>query len=225
MECIGCFSIIVPAPIPQDTHIGITLSSPIGSRFSPYDHPFTVIYFARLEEDQDSFVSKFPLVPSNAKSGNRFYLLNAPPGRYVAVAGFAPLVKGQPSSGIPGSSNFNVGSAGTLGYYVAFSKPLVALTEVKAEPGRLAFMGNFLVTTHQSMFATHQRLSEPPRDEVQTDTIDHKLPVSLTYLGSIDEVKQGSDIEQRFFLKAKGDLGEPGWGIIIQEALESLGKR
>jgi len=72
MECIGCFSIIVPAPIPQDTLIGITLSSPIGSRFSPYDHPFTVIYFARLEEDQDSFVSKFPLVPSNAKSGSRF---------------------------------------------------------------------------------------------------------------------------------------------------------
>jgi len=120
LECIGCSSIVVPAPVPQNAHIGITLSSPIGFRFSPYDHPFTVIYFARLEEDQDSFVSKFPLVPSNAKSGNRFYLLNAPPGRYVAVAGFAFPAKDRRSSGIPGSSNFDVGSAGTPGYYVAF---------------------------------------------------------------------------------------------------------
>lgn len=215
VDCIGCSSIVVPPPVPRSAHIGIALSSHTLIPLKLFEQKITAIYFARLEEDQNGFVSKFPLIPSNAKSGNRFYLLNAQPGRYVAVAALEPPVVGVNAGG-PGSMG-HVNS--TPGSYVAFSKPVVALTEVKAQYGRLVFMGNFSVKAHV-------RLSEPDPDEVQLDTISHKPPESPPYIfGSVNKVEQGSGPEQQFLLKAKGDLGESGWGTIIQETLESLGKR
>jgi|CXWL01.1.fsa_nt_gi hypothetical protein len=216
MEWIGCSSIVVPPPVPQSAHIGIALSSRTLIPLKLFEQKITAIYFARLEEDQNGFISKFPHIPSNAKSGNRFYLLNAQPGRYVAVAALEPPGAGANAAGGPGAASY-VNS--TPGAYVVFSKPMVALTEVKAEYGRLVFMGNFLVKAHV-------RLSEPDPDEVQADTIFHKPLESPPYnLGSVTKVEQGADPEQQFLLKAKGDLGESGWGVIIQEALESLGKR
>jgi hypothetical protein len=215
MEWIGCSSIVAPPPAPQSAHIGIALSSRSLIPLRLFEQKITAIYFVRLEEDQNGFISKFPPIPSNAKSGNRFYLLNAQPGRYVAVAALEPPVV-RVNAGGPGSVGY-VNS--TPGSYVVFSKPVVALTEVKAQYGRLVFMGNFLVKAHV-------RLSEPDPDEVQLDTIFHKPPESPPYnLGSVNKVEQGSDPEQQFLLKAKGDLGESGWGTIIQETLESLGKR
>jgi len=215
-ECIGCLSIVVPAPVPQNAHIGIALSSRTLIPLKLFEQNITAIYFSRLEEGQNGFISKFPPIPANAKSGNRFYLLNAPPGRYVAVAALEPPSVGRKAAGGPGSVGY-VNS--TPGSYVVFSKPLVALTEVKAEPGRLVFMGNFIVKAYV-------RLGEPDPDEVQLDSISHKPPESPPYnLGSVSKVEQGSIYEQQFLLKAKDDLGESGWGTIIQEALGSLGKR
>ena len=215
LECTGCSSILVPPPVPQSAHIGLVLSSHTLIPLKLFEQKITAIYFARLEEDQNGFISKFPLIPSNAKSGNRFYLLNAQPGRYVAVAALEPPVVGVNAGG-PGSVGY-VNS--TPGSFVVFSKPVVALTEVKAQYGRLVFMGNFLVKAHV-------RLSEPDPDEVQLDTIFHKPPESPPYnFGSVNKVEQGSDSERQFLLKAKADLGESGWGPIIQETIESLGKR
>lgn len=216
VDCIGCSSIVVPPPVPRSAHIGIALSSRTLIPLKLFEQKITAIYFSRLEENQNSFISKFPPIPSNAKSGNRFYLLNAQPGRYVAVAALEPPNVGGNAAGGPGSVGY-VNS--TPGSYVVFSKPLVALTEVKAEPGRLVFMGNFIVKAYV-------KISEPDLDEVQSDTISHKPSGSPSYnLGSVNKVEQGADSERQFILKAKGDLGESGWGVIIQEALESLGNK
>jgi hypothetical protein len=216
MECIGCLSIAPPAPVPETAHIGIELSSRALIPLKLFEQNITAVYFARLEDDQSDLISKLPPIPSNAKSGNRFYLLNTQPGRYVAIAALEPPSVGRKAAGGPGSVGY-VNS--TPGSYVAFSKPLVALTEVKAEPGRLVFMGNFIVKTYV-------RLGEPDPDEVQLDAISHKPPESPPYnLGSVSKVEQGLDSRQQFLLKAKGDLGESGWETIIQETLESLGKR
>lgn len=216
MECIGCLSNVVPAPVPQSAHIGIALSSRTLIPLKLFEQNITAIYFARLEDDQSDLISKLPPIPSNAKSGNRFYLLNALPGRYVAVAALEPPNVGVTAAGGPGSLGY---VNETPGSYVVFSKPLVALTEVKAEPGRLVFMGNFIVKAYV-------RLGEPDPDEVQLDTISHKPPENPSYnLGSVSKAEQGLDSRQQFLLKAKGDLGELGWGEIVQETFESLGKR
>lgn len=215
IECIGCLSIVSPAPVPESAHIGIALSSRISTPLTLIEQNITAVYFARLDDEQNSFISKFPPILSNAKLGNRFYLLNAQPGRYVAIAALEPPSMGRNAGG-PGSVGY-VNS--TLGSYVVFSKPLVALTEVKAEPGRLVFMGSFLMKAYV-------KFNEPDPDEVQVDTIFHKPRETPSYnLGSVSKVDQGLDSQQQFLLKAKDDLGETGWGIIIQEALESHSKR
>ncbi len=196
--------------VPQGAHIGISLSA----HTLIFDRQLTTIYFARLEEGQDDFISKSPLIPSNASVGNRFYLLNALPGRYVAVA--ARGVNANWGPGPAGSAGSLVRTGEGLAYYIAFSKPLIALTEVKTEPGRLTFMGHF------SVRARVQGGVRPRADEVQGNTsVRFK---TLAILGSVQDVKQGVESWQEFLMKARDDLGESAWGTIIQRTLEFLQK-
>lgn len=184
-----------PAPVQQAAHIGISLSA--HTLIFIFDRPLTTLYFARLEEDQNDFISKWPLIPSTAKVGNRFYLLNALPGRYIAVA----------ARGV----NVQTGSH----YNIAFSKPLIALTEVKVDPERMAFMGRFRVKTQSSLLNRHP-------DEVQRDVFGRTG--AIPDLGSVQDVEQGTKSEQEFLAKAKDDLGETEWGSIIQQSLVLLQK-
>ena len=190
----ACSSVTVPPPAPQGAHIGISLSA----HTLIFPRQLTTIYFARLEEGQADFISKSPPIPSNGNVDNRFYLLNALPGRYVAVAARGVDAK-----------------LGGAAYYVAFSKPLIALTEVKVEPGRLAFMGHFSVKVRVEW-------GKPRADEVQVDTFLRFETPAL--LGSVQDVKQGVESGQEFLMKARDDLSESAWGTIIQRSLKLLQK-
>lgn len=207
IEVIACSSVTVPPPVLEGVHIGISLSA----HTLIFDRSLTAIYFAKLEEGQNDFISKSPLITSNARVGDRFYLLNALPGRYVAVA-----ARGVNAAWGPGPA----GSAGSLArtgegtdYYIAFSKPLIALTEVKADRRRLVFMGHFRVKARVES-------GEPRADEVQVDTSVRFKTLAL--LGSVEDVKQGVESEQEFLAKARDDLGESAWGTIIQQSLGFL---
>lgn len=198
ISTVACTSVPV-SPESHGAHIGITLSSHTLIPLKLFDRRFTTIYFARLEDEQNDFFSKFPLIPSNARFGNRFYLLNAPPGRYVAVAAFEQLP----------------GAGGGIDYYTVFSIPLVALTEVKAEQGRLVVMGQFLISLQPLVWG-------PERDEVQKDVMDRLRGRGSFSLGSVKEVEQGVGSEHHFLMEAQDDLGESGWGAIIQHSQEVL---
>jgi len=201
IEVVACSSVIVPPPVPQGTHIGISLSA----HTSIFERQLTTIYFARLEEQQNNFISKGPLIPSNAKVDNRFYLLNSPPGRYVAIA-----ARGLIPQWVTGPTGPSTRTGEGIPYYIAFSKPLIALTEVKAELERLTFMGHFRVKTRVGSGAADA-------DEVQVNTSIYFK--TLPYLGSVEDVKQGVESAQEFLAKARDDLGESAWGTIIQESL------
>ena len=205
----ACSSVTVPPPAPQGAHIGISLSA----HTLIFPRQLTTIYFARLEEGQGDFISKSPLTPSNGNVGNRFYLLNALPGRYVAVAARGVDAKRRPEPA--GSAQSLVVIGERAAYYVAFSKPLIALTEVKVEPGRLAFMGHFSVKVRVEW-------GKPRADEVQVDTFLRFETPAL--LGSVQDVKQGVESGQEFLMKARDDLSESAWGTIIQQSLELLQK-
>lgn len=197
---VACSSVSIPPPAHQDAHIGISLSS----RVLFFKQDLTNLYFAKLEEQQRDFIPKGALIASNVRVGDRFYLLNAPPGRYVVVA-----ARGVSSHWTTSSSGQMV-NTGETPYYIAFSKPLIALTEANGEPGRLTFIGSFRVKTRANSIA-------PAPDEVQNHTTGtfHALP----YLGSVDEVEQGAESRQAFLAKARDDLGPSVWGAIIQKSL------
>jgi hypothetical protein len=81
-----------------------------------------VVYFARVVKDSDRFGAE-SVIRSNFVKGGHLYLLNAEPGRYVAVG-----------------CEFVLGTAGDVGR-AAFSKADVAQSEVEVTAGGVVFMG------------------------------------------------------------------------------------
>jgi hypothetical protein len=84
-----------------------------------------VVYFVRVVEDSDRFGAE-GVISSNYVKGGQIYLLNAKPGRYVAVG-----------------CEFVLGTAGDIGK-AAFSRADILQTEVEVTAGGVVFMGAIL---------------------------------------------------------------------------------
>jgi len=80
------------------------------------------VYFVRVVEDGDRFDAE-SLIHSNYSKGQHAYLLNAKPGRYVAVG-----------------CEIDMGSGGGRGS-VVFSKEGIRQTEIEVAAGSIVFMG------------------------------------------------------------------------------------
>ena len=80
------------------------------------------VYFVRIMEEADRFGSE-SLIHSNYSKGHNVYLLNAKPGRYVAVG-----------------CDIDMGPGGGRGS-VVFSKADIEQTEVEVAAGSVVFMG------------------------------------------------------------------------------------
>jgi ankyrin repeat protein len=81
-----------------------------------------VVYFARVVDDSDRFGAE-GVISSNYVKGGHIYLLNAKPGRYVAVG-----------------CKFVLGTAGDIGQ-VVFSRADILRSEVEVGAGGVVFMG------------------------------------------------------------------------------------
>jgi len=83
------------------------------------------VYFVRIVDDGDRFAAE-SVIPSNYSKGNSVYLLNARPGRYVAVAcQFERPMAPAPS-------------------LLVFPKQNILRTEVEVAPGAVVLMGDIL---------------------------------------------------------------------------------
>lgn len=80
------------------------------------------VYFVRIVEEADRFGAE-GLIHSNYSKGQHVYLLNAKPGRYVAVG-----------------CDIDMGPGGQRGA-VVFSKDAIQQTEVEVAAGAVVFMG------------------------------------------------------------------------------------
>ena len=115
----------LPLPPPDESRgsIGIKIKvippAKIGSAHAD------VVYFVRVEEDADRFAAE-NVIPSNYSKGTHVYLLNAKPGRYVAVGCMFAMA----------------GGGGGGDGKVVFPRPDIARTEVEVVPGRLVFAGD-----------------------------------------------------------------------------------
>lgn len=118
---------IVPTPTPLDPNrsvVGLSLKG--GGAFAP-----TAVYFLRLQDNQDAATGT-QVIESNYQTRldlyqQQFYLLNAEPGRYLAVA----CIK-------EGWGTFIHATALTF-----FRKHSIKMTEVVVRPGEVGFMGEY----------------------------------------------------------------------------------
>lgn len=98
--------------------VKVTVFPPAQTGWSSAD----VVYFVRVVEDSDRFGAE-GVIGSNYVKGGQIYLLNAKPGRYVAVG-----------------CKFVLGTAGDIGK-AAFSKADILQSEVEVTAGGVVFMG------------------------------------------------------------------------------------
>jgi hypothetical protein len=184
------------------------------------------VYFVRLEDHTDVRRAK-SVIYSNYHNGKQVYLLNAKPGRYVAVA--ARLWSGDDSV----SEAF-------------FSMEMIPLTEVTVGPGQMVFMGDFLVnlgiriSRADEAQAHYFRLISPNavRDglfdvllyriggvEPALDRLDVVLR-EMYYTAKLDSVAKDAESERAFWGQASDKVFRklPAWQKQVQRRLDALGE-
>jgi hypothetical protein len=192
---LGCATTL-PPPKPLDHQmggIGISLKTrpPVKIVTQKPDR----VYFVKLHEGTESSLIQSSVMASNYVKGDYIYLLNAPPGRYVAVAATR--------------SQFVV-SLGKTDYATYFPKELIKLTEVTVKPGSVVFMGEFIVD---------QSVGLKGCDDVQLHYYRLLAPGAENrimfgdyhYRGSLYRAHQDKAAYDQYLIKAKEHLGDTGW--------------
>ena len=172
------------------------------------------VYFVRLYGDNESSFIRDTVIPSNFAKGGYTYLLNVPPGRYVAVAAYRSQSH-QLNNPPPPSSNSAVTLWFLTEYGTYFSEKIVKLTEVTVKSGSIAFMGEFVVDQsyglgHGDEIQLHYYGLLAPEDKSRSSCFNFLIGRNH-YKGSLHRVCQDEKACDQFLAKAKEHLKETGW--------------
>ncbi len=217
---LGCSTTPPPKPEdPQSSAIGIALkikSIAALAEFKAFKYA-GVVFFAKVDEENKSFKVK-EIIPSNFSKGEQVYLLNAKPGRYLAVA--AAFKTRVPTSSSSLGGNVSVSVGGSHGSVVYFPDELIKLTDITISPNKFGFMGKHVVQTR----GLGAQLKEP--DDIQLHYFKLLQPEAVgkplrfgssSYSTSLVESNQNKETEEAFLNNALKHLKAYGWESTIQK--------
>ncbi|MBN2086740.1 hypothetical protein JW758_00155 [Candidatus Peregrinibacteria bacterium] len=92
------------------------------------------LYFINLDE-QDSYLSNKKLIRSNLNIGNKFYLLNAKPGRYIIVVARSHISTGSKNS--------------KTTYYLPLK--FIKFTDITVKEGHICYLGDYYLWYEPSL--------------------------------------------------------------------------
>jgi hypothetical protein len=162
------------------------------------------VFFVRVTGEQR--LDSTPVIyPTNYSNGTSFYLVNAPPGRYVAI-------------GLRGSAGImNVGDRKML-----FGRKFMELTEVEVTAGSVAFMGAYAVDL--SRYAGNQDdLPLTYYRAIVADTTDDPL-IPRIFAGAPHSAQRDAQAERRFLEATLKAFGDSPWSQAIRQRLDALEK-
>ena len=170
-------------------------------------------------------LSKENLLTATWITDSRAYLLNVPPGEYVAVAGQFVQQQAASSTSAPvgGGATVSVSTGGgTNTYTIFFPERVVKQTLVRAEPNRLAVMGNYVLKVGQGGYSG--------MDATQKHYVDRIFPGARTgppptvfgievpppHIAGTPVTAENSDAAIGAFLgEAREDFAETGFSTYI----------
>jgi hypothetical protein len=204
----------MPAPTPQDgASAGIGVFVKTRAPIKLFTGKADSVMFVRLDgNDGSQYISTQPIT-SNYNKGGYIYLLNAPPGRYAAVATFQSKASA-PTAPTGGGVTVTV-NPGDTDYTTYFSRDLVEATEVTVEPGRIVFMGELIVDTSTSFEDADDvqmhyfRLISPGVED--RNKFLGLMSGDYHYTGSLHEVKADDEAQEKFLATTRENLAEVGW--------------
>ncbi len=199
----------LPQPDPERGSIGVTIRAIPPAKMGKI--AAVQVYFVRPAEDGDVLNAEY-VIRTNYSNKKQIYFLNAKPGRYVAVA-----------------ARLSGGGTG-FKYEAFFSMEMLPEMEVTVVPGKLVFMGDFLLNTSTKMKEADRvqshfyRLISPDtaRKGYMARTFIGKAP----YTATLKSVDRGAEKEREFWSLAKQKVfnKEPAWQAFVQKQLETLAK-
>ena len=165
------------------------------------------VYFVRVVEDSDRLAAE-NFIPSNYSKGKNVYLLNAKPGRYVAVACmFEPAATGAHST-------------------VVFSKADIPRTEIEVVPGGVVFMGVIEANSSSKMSESDEAQSHYLRLIAPTTAKKGFLARAFTYdyayTATFKSLERDEAAEKGFWVDATDGHfnNEEAWWRIIAAMID-----
>ena len=199
----------LPQPDPERGSIGVTIRAIPPAKIGKMTA--IQVYFVRLAEGGDVLDAEY-VIPSNYSKKKQVYFLNAKPGRYIAVA-----------------AKLSGGGAG-FKYDAFFSIETLPKMEVTVVPGKLVFMGDFLLNTSTKMKEADRaqslfyRLILP--DAARQGFMGRAFRGKAPYTATLKSVDKEAETEREFWSLARQKIfkKEPAWQEFVQKQLETSAK-
>ena len=178
-----------------------------------------VVFFVKLDKDDKPYNST-EVIQSNYAKDNQFYLLNAAPGRYAAVAAFYHTEKGNPN--MPSQDS-------AFRHY--FPKEVVEQSIVTVAPGTFQFMGHYRIETSVGFDSPdeaqlhYSKLLEPKGTVSLGKNILSAMlggGMQASYTGTLKTSNRTKQAKEDFFEAAKKQLKDAGWSFIIDREINKL---
>jgi hypothetical protein len=160
------------------------------------------VYFVKLA-DTDEGILATKIIPSNYSRGDYVYLINAEPGKYIAVVSFFQQ-----------SDNT---------YNSFFDLNTIQKTMTVVGPGQIAFMGTIIV---ENQLKNIYNNIEQNGDKAQLHYYNllKSFIYGTHYCGSLITAERSKDLEKNFLLKSKEYFKDSDWLNLINAGLEAINK-
>ena len=230
---IALLACVSPPPTPEDSKsAGLALHLDARGPITVFRHKVDHVLFVEVDEEQGDSLLRSNIFYSNYSNDGYFYLLNPPPGRYIAVAGVGTR-EGLPLSSPPKRDTFtgkietspvDLTTSISFSDSIYFNEELVRRTEVTVQPGSLTFMGEFLVHTSvlkrvvDPVQAHYFRLLQP--GESTNWFVQGLLHYAGVYSGRVETSLRDEGARERFAQKAAEHLKSAGWGGMLKGVAE-----
>ena len=180
-----------------------------------------VVYFVRVVADADRFGAE-SLIDSNYTDDRDVYLLNAQPGRYVAVGCKLAPKHAPMAPGVPVAPGFQVGLSFSAGAAtVTFAKADILQTEVEVRAGGVVFMGQIesrsSTKTGEADEAQAHYLQVIAPDAAHQGSVARAFSGQVVYAAAFKSIERGQAAETTFWDESieKRFTNEPAWASRI----------
>lgn len=180
-----------------------------------------VVHFVRVVADADRFGAE-SLIDSNYTDDRDVYLLNAKPGRYVAVGCKLAPKPAPMGPSVPVAPGFQVGLSFSAGAAtVTFAKADILQTEVEVRAGGIAFIGRIeahsSTKTGESDEAQAHYLQVLSPAAAQQGSVARAFSGHVVYTAAFKSIERGQAAEATFWDESieKHFTNEPAWASRI----------
>ncbi|TFH38445.1 MAG: hypothetical protein E4G96_10470 [Chrysiogenales bacterium] len=161
-----------------------------------------VVYFVKLDGPEEGVIGS-RVFPANFVKGDHAYLVNARPGRYVAVA--------------------SVFFQSENSYNSFFDRETIQSTAVDAGPGDFIFMGSLSVGNHlKSLYQNIERHGD--REQLHYYNLLKPVMYGTFYTGSLLNMDRSPGAERSFLVVARDHFKDSDWLPHIGKRAEALEK-